>query len=270
VKPGNLLVRDEGRLSVTDFGIAYAAGTAALTRTGQVVGTASYLSPEQASGRPVTPATDLYALGVVAFECLSGRRPFERDDPVAVLLAHLQTPPPPLPDDVPRPVADLVDRLLAKDPADRPSSASQVQREAASLRRDLPAALAPTAVLPSAPPAAAAAGAAAPPTGGPRTAVLGLAGRPGQRRAVRVTAVALGLLALALGVRDALVDDPSASDVRQPRPTSSVPAQTGPAQTGPAQTAPAEPVPGPPEPTQEAPAAEPQGSSRARAREAAG
>jgi serine/threonine-protein kinase len=120
VKPGNLLLRPDGRLSVTDFGIAHAAGAAALTRTGQVVGTASYLSPEQASGRPVSPATDLYALGVVAYECLSGDRPFERDDPVAVLLAHLQTPPPPLPPDVPAPVAELVHRLLAKDPADRP------------------------------------------------------------------------------------------------------------------------------------------------------
>ena len=261
VKPGNLLLRPDGRLSVTDFGIAQAAGAAALTRTGQVVGTASYLSPEQASGRPVSPATDLYALGVVAYECLSGRRPFERDDPVAVLLAHLQTPPPPLPDDVPQPVVDLVDRLLAKDPADRPSSAAQLQLEAAGLRRDLTApvlpqtaALPPTAVLPRTaalpsspvlPAPSTAAGA-----GGPRYAVLGLAGRPGQRRAVRVTAVALGLLALALGVRDALDDDPSSSDVRQPRPVSSVPATTGPTQTEPTSG------PGSDEPAQDEPVAE--------------
>jgi serine/threonine-protein kinase len=252
VKPGNLLLRPDGRLSVTDFGIAHAAGAAALTRTGQVVGTASYLSPEQASGQPVTPATDLYALGVVAHECLTGRRPFERDDPVAVLLAHLQTPPPPLPDDVPRPVADLVERLLAKDPADRPPSARQVQLEAAGLRRDLTTAvLPPTAVLPA--PAAAATAATAG-SAAPRAAVLGLAGRPGQRRAVRVTAVALGLLALAVGVRDALDDDPSPSDARQPRPTSSVPAPTEPTQTEPAQTEPAQTEPTRTEPTQTGPA----------------
>ena len=147
VKPGNLLVRPDGRLSVTDFGIAHATGAAALTRTGQVVGTAAYLSPEQAAGRPVSPATDLYALGVVAYECLSGVRPFERDDPVAVLLAHLQAPPPPLPPDVPEPVADLVHRLLAKDPADRPATAAQVQREAAALRRGAATTTPPTAVL---------------------------------------------------------------------------------------------------------------------------
>ena len=196
VKPGNLLLRPDGRLSVTDFGIAHATGAAALTRTGQVVGTAAYLSPEQAAGRPVSPATDLYALGVVAHECLSGVRPFERDDPVAVLLAHLQAPPPPLPPDVPEPVADLVHRLLAKDPADRPASAAQVQREAAALRRGAATATPPTAVLAPARPAAPAAPAA-------RPSPLGLAERPGQRRAVRATAIALGLLALALGIRDA-------------------------------------------------------------------
>ena len=76
VKPGNLLLRADGRLSVTDFGIASAAGAAPLTRTGQVVGTAAYLAPEQASGRPVTGAADVYALGVVAYECLTGARPF--------------------------------------------------------------------------------------------------------------------------------------------------------------------------------------------------
>ena len=239
VKPGNLLLRDDGRLIVTDFGIAHAASAAALTRTGQVVGTAAYLSPEQASGRPVSGATDLYALGVVAHECLSGSRPFERDDPVAVLLAHLQAPPPPLPADVPAPVADLVHRLLAKDPADRPAPARQVQQEAAELRWALaavPAVLPPTAVLPRAV-------AAAPvPTGPPvvaapvppvadRPGALGLAGRPGQRRAVRATALALGLLALALGVRDATRDDPS-DDVREQRPASTappVPSTTAPA-----------------------------------------
>ena len=219
VKPGNLLLRPNGRLSVTDFGIAHAAGAAALTRTGQVVGTASYLAPEQASGGPVSAATDLYALGVVAYECLAGARPFERDDPVAVLLAHLQTPPPPLPPDVPEPVADLVHRLLAKDPSDRPASGRQVQLEAAALRRGPVGAASPTAVLP-----VKAGPAAGPATVGTRPAALGLAGRPGQRRAVRATAVALGLLAVALGVRDATRDDPAGTvDLPERRPASSAP-----------------------------------------------
>ena len=234
VKPGNLLLRADGRLSVTDFGIASAAGAAPLTRTGQVVGTAAYLAPEQASGRPVTGAADVYALGVVAYECLTGARPFERDGQVAVLLAHISEPPPPLPPDVPGPVAGLVHRMLAKDPADRPASARDVQREAAALRRSTSAApVTPTAVLPATGAADGSAGLSS------RAAVLGLAARPGQRRAVRVTAVALALLALALGVRDAVTDDPDApTDVRQPRPVSSVPATTAP--VAPTEQAPAE------------------------------
>lgn len=221
VKPGNLLLRGDGRLSLTDFGIAHATGAAALTRTGQLVGTASYLSPEQASGRPVRAATDLYALGVVAYECLSGRRPYERDGQVA----HLRSQPPPLPPDVPEPVADLVHRLMAKEPTDRPASAMLVREEAAGLPREL-ATAPPTAVLPA--PAArptAAAGTASPAApGGTRPARLGPAGRPGQRRAVRATAVALGVLAIALGVRDATKKDSTAPvDVRERRPAASAP-----------------------------------------------
>ncbi len=247
VKPGNLLLRGDGRLSVTDFGIASAAGAAPLTRTGQVVGTAAYLAPEQASGRPVTGAADVYALGVVAYECLAGARPFERDGQVAVLLAHLSEPPPPLPPDVPGPVAALVHRMLAKDPAERPASARDVQREAAALRRSTPAAgVTPTAVLPLAD------AADAPSEGSSRPAVLGLAGRPGQRRAVRATAVALALLALALGVRDAVTDESDAPDVRQPRPVSSVPAT--PAPVAPTEQAPAEQAPAEEAPVDEAPA----------------
>jgi serine/threonine-protein kinase len=135
-----------------------------------------------------------------------------------VLLAHRQTDPPPLPDDVPRPVADLVRRLLAKDPADRPASARQVQQEAATLRRGLPTGTALTAPL-HAPPVPS----AARPPAASRPAPLGLAGRPGQRRAVRATALALGLLAVALGVRDARDDSGSTSDVRRDRPASSAP-----------------------------------------------
>ncbi|MBM7517519.1 serine/threonine-protein kinase [Nocardioides nitrophenolicus] len=119
VKPANLLVTPERAVKITDFGIARALDSVALTRTGSVMGTPQYLSPEQARGNPSTPASDVYSLGVVAFECLSGRRPFEAETPVATALAHLQQPVPQLPPSVPGPLAAVVRRALAKDPAER-------------------------------------------------------------------------------------------------------------------------------------------------------
>ena len=120
VKPGNLLVRrSDGAVKITDFGIARAADAVPLTQTGMVVGTAHYFSPEQAEGRVVGPATDVYSLGVVAYECLAGRRPFVADSPVAVALVQIRDEPPPLPPDVPAPVRALVLRVLAKDPRQR-------------------------------------------------------------------------------------------------------------------------------------------------------
>ncbi|MDP9391151.1 MAG: protein kinase [Actinomycetota bacterium] len=119
IKPGNLIVRPDGVVKLTDFGIAQARDTAPLTRTGMVVGTAQYLSPEQAQGMEVTAASDVYSLGVVGYECLSGERPFDGASQVAIALAHINRPPPPLPADVPPAVRLLVERALAKDPADR-------------------------------------------------------------------------------------------------------------------------------------------------------
>ncbi|MDP9417865.1 MAG: serine/threonine protein kinase, partial [Actinomycetota bacterium] len=116
VKPGNLLVKPDGDVVVTDFGIARAPDSASITQTGLVVGTAHYLSPEQAAGRPAGPASDVYALGIVAYECLAGRRPFLEGPPVAIALAHVRQDPPPLPDDVPAPVRELVARCLDKEP----------------------------------------------------------------------------------------------------------------------------------------------------------
>ncbi|MFD2356771.1 serine/threonine-protein kinase [Nonomuraea ferruginea] len=89
IKPGNLLVTHEGTIKVTDFGIARAMEAAPVTQTGTVLGTAQYVSPEQAQGLPLTPSTDLYSLGVVAYECLSGRAPFHGDSAVAIALRHL-------------------------------------------------------------------------------------------------------------------------------------------------------------------------------------
>jgi serine/threonine-protein kinase len=113
------MVRPDGVVKLTDFGIAQARDATPLTRTGMVVGTAQYLSPEQAQGMEVTAASDVYSLGVVAYECLAGVRPFDGASQVAIALAHINRPPPPLPAHVPPSVRLLVERALSKDPADR-------------------------------------------------------------------------------------------------------------------------------------------------------
>ncbi len=119
VKPGNLLVAPDGTVKITDFGIARSASSAALTGTGQVIGTAHYLSPEQAAGRPAGPASDVYALGLVGYECLAGRRAFDGDNSLQVVVMQMRDDPPPLPADVPAPLRAVVERALAKDPAQR-------------------------------------------------------------------------------------------------------------------------------------------------------
>lgn len=134
IKPGNLLVTPDGQLKLTDFGIARGDMSVTLTQTGMVMGTAQYISPEQASGRPATSSSDLYALGVVAYECLAGTPPFTGDSPVALALAHTRDEPPELPDDIPADVDDLVTSLLLKEPEDRPASASEVAHLAAVIR----------------------------------------------------------------------------------------------------------------------------------------
>src|SRR5690606_14737971 len=141
VKPGNLLVQRDGTLVITDFGIARADSGARLTDAGMVLGTAAYCAPEQAEGAPVTPAVDLYALGVVAYECLAGRRPFDGDTPVAIALKHIREQPPPLPPDVPPAVRAFVERSMSKDPARRwPSAAAMSQAARQSI---LPAGASP-------------------------------------------------------------------------------------------------------------------------------
>lgn len=137
VKPGNLLVRPDGVVKVTDFGIARAIGSAPLTRTGTVLGTAHYLSPEQVRGGSATPASDIYALGVVGYECLTGRRPFDGDSAVEVALAHQRDEVPPLGDHLPAPVVALVLRALAKEPSRRPASAGNLGRTALGIRAAL-------------------------------------------------------------------------------------------------------------------------------------
>jgi len=134
IKPGNLLIKPDGQVKITDFGIARAALAAHLTQTGMVMGTAQYVSPEQASAKTVTAAADIYSLGVVAYECLAGQPPFTAEAPIALALAHVRQPPPPLPDDVPPAVAALISQMLAKEPADRPASAQAVATRATALK----------------------------------------------------------------------------------------------------------------------------------------
>jgi len=120
VKPGNLLITPDTRVKVTDFGIARAINSANITEVGQVVGTARYMSPEQACGKEATPASDVYSLAVIGYEMLSGRTPFEGDNPVAMALAHVQTAPPALPESVPNGLRSLISQSLAKLPEQRP------------------------------------------------------------------------------------------------------------------------------------------------------
>ncbi|MGL4340307.1 MAG: protein kinase domain-containing protein [Rhodoglobus sp.] len=135
IKPGNLLITPEGRVKITDFGIARIADQVPLTATGQVMGTVQYLSPEQASGHPASPSTDLYSLGIVAYESLAGHRPFSGESQVAIAMAQINETPPELPAAVADPVRNLVYSCLAKNPADRPASAAHLARAAQALRR---------------------------------------------------------------------------------------------------------------------------------------
>ncbi|MFI5840990.1 protein kinase [Catenuloplanes sp. NPDC051500] len=141
VKPGNLLVRPNGTLVLTDFGIARSDMVGSLTVAGSVLGTAAYISPEQASGEVATPASDVYALGVVAYQCLSGRRPFEGDNPLDIAMRHVRDAPRPLPSDIPPQVRAIVERAMSKQPAGRyPSAAAMavVARQAASSLANTP------------------------------------------------------------------------------------------------------------------------------------
>ena len=135
IKPGNMLITPEGRVKITDFGIARIADQVPLTATGQVMGTVQYLSPEQASGHPASPSTDIYSLGIVAYECLAGKRPFTGESQVAIAMAQINEEPPPLPDTIAEPVRNLVYSCIAKKPADRPATSANLARAAQALRR---------------------------------------------------------------------------------------------------------------------------------------
>lgn len=134
VKPGNLLITPERRVKITDFGIARLADQVPLTQTGQVMGTAQYLAPEQATGQVATGSSDIYSLGVIGYECITGHRPFSGESQIAIALAQVNDAPPPLPDTLPTPVRALLMSMLAKDPANRPGNALKLAEAAEAIR----------------------------------------------------------------------------------------------------------------------------------------
>src|SRR4051812_9393799 len=229
VKPGNVLVQPDGRVKVTDFGIAKAAdsGGEELTRTGMVVGTARYLAPEQVDGRPVDERVDIYSLGLVLYEMLCGKAPFEADTDIATAVARLTTPPRPIRlecPSVPAGLEQVIDKALTKDPADRWPSALAFRDAVAPFRDDhtpappradqtmpvrLPARPAPTTAAPVPAAAAAAARAGQEPRAGSRAVTAG-------RVTLWTMVFVIGLVAGYLGYR-AFEDEP-ASQAAPPTP----------------------------------------------------
>jgi eukaryotic-like serine/threonine-protein kinase len=138
VKPGNILIRVDGKVKLTDFGIAKAADAVPVTRSGMVMGTAHYIAPEQASGAEAGPSGDVYSLGIVGYECLAGHRPFRAESAVAVAMMQVREPPPPLPQHVPPAVRELIEAVLVKNPEQRYSTGGELAVAVAAVRRGHP------------------------------------------------------------------------------------------------------------------------------------
>jgi serine/threonine protein kinase len=240
IKPGNLLITPEGKVKITDFGIARIADQVPLTATGQVMGTVQYLSPEQASGHPASPTTDIYSLGIVAYEALAGRRPFTGESQVAIAMAQINEAPPELAVTISEPVRNLVYSCIAKNPADRPASAAHLARAAQALRRgDIAAAVASVPAVVGDSSLAALAG---PNYGNPTqqtrlmtaTASLDTTPEPPQPQphkrnpwTIPLVGLIVVLLVVLIGVIIALVAEPTTPDAT-PTPTSSSVASTPP------------------------------------------
>jgi serine/threonine-protein kinase len=140
IKPQNVLLAARGGAKVADFGIARAGSSATISRTGSVMGTAGYMSPEQALGKPATPKSDLYSLGVVLYEALTGELPYTADNPIAVSMKHVNEPlrpPVQLNPRIPRGMNALVTKLLAKDPEDRYADADELADDLWRVNRGL-------------------------------------------------------------------------------------------------------------------------------------
>lgn len=137
VKPSNLLITRDGTVKITDFGIALGANQAPMTAAGMVMGTAQYLPPEQAMGRSAQGVGDIYALGIIGYEALVGRRPFTGSTQVDIAFAHVNQPVPPMPEEIDERVRDVVMSMLDKDPESRPRSGASLARILDGLLRDL-------------------------------------------------------------------------------------------------------------------------------------
>lgn len=195
VKPGNIFITDEGGVKVTDFGIALAASQSPITATGDIIGTPFYLSPEQVDGGQATPSSDIYSLGCVLFQLVTGTPPYTGPNSLAIALAHRDDPVPDMHRDhphVPHEIANIVHRAMSKDPKDRYASALEMAEELRALSTSAPTqpdALS-TAILPSLS------------SGGSETSVTPTPGparkRTIRRSAIAVAALALGILVLAL------------------------------------------------------------------------
>jgi hypothetical protein len=223
IKPGNLLLAPDGTVKITDFGISHAVGSAGVTSTGLVVGTPGYLAPERLAGAGATALSDLYSLGVVAYECLAGAAPFD-GTALEVALAHASRPFPALPAFVPADVGALVAHLTARDPADRPGSAAEVARVARRLGNRLLSTSSPVAGQ-----SVEHAGPAGEPQPADRPAALVAYFRRSRRSAV-IGAVAAALIALVVlvGVK---IGDPEPGD--HPAARSSSAARPGPSPSRP-------------------------------------
>jgi eukaryotic-like serine/threonine-protein kinase len=232
VKPGNLLVRrSDGAVKITDFGIARAADAVPLTQNGMVVGTAQYFSPEQAEGRVVGPPSDVYSVGVVAYECLAGRLPFVADSPVTVAMMQIRDVPPPLPPDVPGPVQALVMRILAKDARQRFADGGELAEAVRAVQEGRP--------IPPPPPFPT-------PTPGPAQSVPGPAplGHPGPASPGQTGPGQLGPGQAAPGQAGPGQAGPGQAGPGQPGPGQAGPGQPGPGQAGPGQAGPGQAGPG--------------------------
>ena len=138
VKPGNLLITPEGQVKITDFGIARVADQVSLTATGQVMGTVQYLAPEQATGKPATPSTDIYSLGIVAYEALAGKRPFTGENQMNIAMSQIRDVPPPLPEELDPAVQELIMACLAKKAVMRPATALELAQRAEKISGKAP------------------------------------------------------------------------------------------------------------------------------------
>lgn len=263
IKPGNLLITPDGRVKITDFGIARIADQVPLTATGQVMGTVQYLSPEQASGHPASPTTDIYSLGIVAYEALAGRRPFTGESQVAIAMAQINETPPDLPVTISEPVRNLVYSCIAKNPADRPQTAAHLSRAANALRRgDVRGAAAAVPAILGAAAGATAATAVLPQQGGPGTAATTVlpAGapytetatveeevEPEKKRSPWTWPLIVLIILLALVLIGTLIALALGGGEQEPDPTRSTPPSTAPTSAPPTSEAPPPTTEAPPE-----------------------